>query len=80
MSRDYFAEATRLADDLERDGLVAQARALRDAIEGGSTGSEILMALRFHLRDLESMNLALDFKTRRCIRDLATAIDDALDQ
>jgi hypothetical protein len=49
MATDYYAESRRLADDLRAEGLGDCADALLDAIESGSTGTEILMAIKWNL-------------------------------
>ncbi len=47
MSYDLYAEAEMIAMDLDEDGFGTYGSKIRDAIHGGSTGSEILMALTF---------------------------------
>lgn len=49
---DYYAAAQELISRLENEGHAADAAKLRSAIEDGSTGTEILMALRFHLAEI----------------------------
>lgn len=78
MTRDYYAEAREIARCLEQDGLTAEALAVVDAIESGSTGTEILMALQWHLQRIEGSNPATSLQTRRRIRDLSAAIGAAL--
>lgn len=46
---DYYAEARNLITELVGCGRTADAEKLRSVIEEGSTGSEILMGLRFYL-------------------------------
>jgi hypothetical protein len=46
---DHYAAARNLINLLEAEGLKHEALILRSAMEEGSTGTEILMALRFHL-------------------------------
>jgi len=46
---DYYGVAQELIFFLEQNGHVEYASNLRSAIEEGSTGTEIFMALRFHL-------------------------------
>jgi len=46
---DYYSEARRIAGLLRTEGLDADAANIEDTIEGGSTASEILMGIRFHL-------------------------------
>lgn len=49
MTIDYYSEARRLASLLEQEGLTTHAGAITEVLEGGSTASEILMGLRFHI-------------------------------
>jgi hypothetical protein len=46
---DHYAEASNLIDHLSVDGHPIEAAILKSALEDGATGTEILMALRFHL-------------------------------
>ena len=46
---DYYAEARKIATHLKSVGREADGCQLLDAIDARSTGTEILMALRFHL-------------------------------
>ena len=78
MARDYYAEAKDLAAILDRDGLPEQAQALVRAIDDGSTGTEILMALRWHLERIDSSKFKLTTRTRARVRELGKAISDAL--
>jgi len=78
MARDYYEEAREIAVRLEQDGLKTEAKFLVDAIEGGATATEILMALRWHLERIEGSNPATSLETRRRIRDLSKALNTAL--
>ena len=79
MTMDYYAEAREIARCLERDGLVDDARALRNAIDSGSTGTEILMALRWHLQRIDKARpAAASSESRRHIRSLEAALGAVL--
>lgn len=52
MATDYYAESRRLAVDLRAEGLDDSADALLAAIESSSTGTEILMAIKWNLDSL----------------------------
>jgi hypothetical protein len=78
MTRDYYQEAREIALRLERDGGKADAESLVDAIESGATGTEILMALRWHLDRIEASNPATSPETLLRIRALRKAINAAL--
>lgn len=49
---DHYAAARELILHLELDGHATEAATLNAAMEGGATGTEILMALRFHLAEI----------------------------
>lgn len=78
MTRDYHAEGRDIAARLRQQGLTAEAQSLVDAIEGGSTGTEILMALRWHLDRIEKGGAVKDTDTQRLMTDLSGAISSAL--
>lgn len=46
---DYYLEARRIARLLRQEGLLAEAGAVEEAIDGGATATEILMGIRFAL-------------------------------
>ena len=75
---DYYQEARRIAEQLKCEQSPKDAQALQDAIDAGSTGSEILMALRWHLLRMDSENSSVSPETARRIRELAVAISAAL--
>lgn len=80
MARDYYKDAREIAARLVQDGLSEEARSLLDAIEGGATATEILMALRWHLEHIDRSDPATSQETRRRIRDLSKALHTALGQ
>lgn len=49
---DHYLAAHNLIALLEDEGHEAEAAKLRSSIEDGATGTEILMALRFHLSEI----------------------------
>jgi hypothetical protein len=51
---------------------------LIDAIETGSTGTEILMALRWNLQRIAKANVEMNLGTSVKIQDLTAAISEAL--
>ena len=78
MARDYYAEAKELAVLLEREGLAEEARSLVHAIADGSTATEILMAIRWHLERIDTPKFKLAPQTRARVRELRQAIAVAL--
>jgi len=80
MSRfDYYAAARKLISRLESAGHATEAASLNAAIEEGATGTEILMALRFHVADiLERIPLTGD--ARALASRLLAELRDALDE
>jgi hypothetical protein len=51
-SYDHYAAATELISRLTASGHQEAAETLGRSIEGGATATEILMALRFHLKSI----------------------------
>jgi hypothetical protein len=78
MARDYYAEAKEVAAILEREGLPEEAESLVRAISDGSTGTEILMALRWHRVQMDTSKFKLTAQTRSRVRELRQAIAGAL--
>lgn len=72
---DYYSEARRIAGLLRAEGLAAEAQAIEETIDGGSTASEILMGIRFHLE--KAMRRASQ-TTSRQISTLITEVSKAL--
>ncbi len=63
---DIYTSVRSLADDLAAAGNEEEAMAIGDALEGGATGTEILMALRWNLEKLISAQplLCEDLRSR----------------
>ncbi len=74
---DHFKEAKIIADSLERQGLDELASIIRSSIDYGSTGSEILMQLQFHLKPIQ-LSPAIDLITKNQIKRIIFEIDKAL--
>lgn len=49
---DHYSAARNLISRLEADGYGSDATKLQSAMDDGATGTEIFMALRFHLSDI----------------------------
>ena len=78
MEIDYYTEAGLIADAIEDQGHSVTATALRDAVEYGSTATEILMALRYRLTEFVASGILADpLMTARC-RRLIAALDEEL--
>jgi len=72
MGIDFYAEAELIAQTFAANGLIKEAEALRDAIESGSTATEILMALRWRLSEfVEARTTPDEFTTNRMRRLIA---------
>jgi len=78
MATDYYAATTEIIDALVAEGLVSEATALRDVMEAGSTSTEILMGIRWHLQKIDGSNATANINTKRQIRDLIAALDHVL--
>jgi hypothetical protein len=77
-SPDYYAMAREVASALRAEGLGDWGSRLEDAIAAGATSTEILMALRWHLRALRSNPVQLSPETERAVRQLLAVIEHAL--
>lgn len=74
---DHYAAARTLISHLEHAGLASEAAALVAAMEDGATGTEIFMALRFHLSEiLNRAHLPVD--ARKLASRLMNELDDTL--
>jgi hypothetical protein len=78
MSKDLQAMTHALIDLLEREGLVEDASALRDAERLSNVVTEILMALRWNIRERKIPQRVRDAETRQAANELLRALDDAL--
>jgi hypothetical protein len=77
VARDYYAEATTIADGAARVGLGDLSERLRQAIEEGFTSSDILMRIRSVLIDSGTeLSVYPDLATRS--QSLINGIDEAL--
>jgi hypothetical protein len=76
-ARDYYALAGEIIDELTKEGLTAEAKALRNIIDEGSTGTEILMGMRWQLKQIESAGKA-SAQTARRIRELVSQLDEVV--
>lgn len=77
-SRELHEDAAALARSVRDEGFPDWGRALEDAVAGGCTGTEILMALRWTTEKLLRARLPLGAPVRAQSRGLVAAIDDAL--
>ena len=75
---DCYVAARELASMLVSAGFADDARALGAAIEAGSTGTEILMGIRFHVADM-ARRLPLDAEAEDLARSIVSEIGKALD-
>jgi len=81
MARDYYEDARALVRDLRTAAAAHEAGAARieETIAAGFTATEILMGIRFHIRELlgdETVPLSNSLKDAAV--ELAGAIDEAL--
>ena len=78
MKVDYYTEARLIADAIGDQGHAEMATTLRDAVEYGSTATEILMALRYRLTELVASGVLVDPLTIARSRRLIAALDEEL--
>lgn len=74
---DYYAVARDLIQGLVAEGYPTHASKLQDAIDNGSTGTEILMALRFNLNEI-SKKVSLSPKLLALISTLLVELNSVL--
>jgi hypothetical protein len=70
MPSDYYLEAGHIIDALVSEGMEWEATKLRDVIMAGSTSTEILMGMRWHLQEIDRANASKNAETKRRIKDL----------
>jgi hypothetical protein len=78
-ARDYYSEARELATLLTADGLPSWATRFEEAITGGFTATDILMALRWEAQQLRAAELHLSTETSARLELLLGALGQALD-
>jgi hypothetical protein len=75
---DIYESVERLVAEMCFAGYVSEANALRDAIAEGATGTEILMAIAFHLRSFSDKN-AISEKLKIQTKEIIFHVDLALE-
>ena len=75
---DHYVAARDLISLLEKEGCATDAAKLRSAIEDGATGTEILMALRFHLSGI-IRQVSLKGESQVRASTLLAELNDALE-
>jgi len=75
---DAYAETESIAQALAGQGYAGEAKLIRDAVECGSTASEILMTLRYRLTELTASAILLDGLTIARVRRLIAELDNRL--
>ena len=78
MSTDYYSEVRQIIAQLSSEGLSPEANALKEAMEAGATGTEILTRLRWELRQIDAATRPIGLNTKRKIHELIIALDQAL--
>lgn len=73
--RDYYGDAQIVADQLATLGLVEWKERIENAVLAGSTSGEILMALRWQLKELLKIERSLPANLRQQAKDLIRAIN-----
>jgi hypothetical protein len=78
MNRDWINEARAIADELKITGFEKESCRILDAIDSGSTGGEILMALRWNLEEILKSSSLFDFGLRGQIEEISKGITTLL--
>ncbi len=77
-SFNHYVVAKKIARDLKKLGYVDWYNKVDDAIVSGSTGTEILMALRWHFKELIKSNATLPQELSDRINELNEKINESL--
>ena len=65
MAFNYYEDARSIARDLEAEGFTNEAQVLEDDIDTASVSTQMLMALRYHMRrDIDLADLSGPLRTR----------------
>jgi hypothetical protein len=75
---DYYADARTIAEMLRRDGLLAEAAALLNALAAGATATEILMRMRWELQKLRQAHRVDNALLERRVDELLQALNAVL--
>lgn len=78
MARDLYNDGFELAEQLRKHTYVDWAERIEDAIESGSTATEILMGLRWHAGEVLAALPDLPGQTRVLAASLVTSITEIL--
>jgi hypothetical protein len=74
---EHYMKVRELISRLEHEGLSAEAQDLRSVLEGGATGTEIFMGLRFHLSKIVEVK-GLAAETRRLAQELSDRLGEGI--
>jgi len=80
MAYDYYAIAAKIANKLSSLGKDRWENQIKGAIESGSTGTEILMALRCHFIEIRKKEVDLDHETGRLIDEILKELNKTLSE
>jgi len=78
MGSDYYGDAMEIAEALASEGRAPEAEAIRTTVSQGSTATEILMGVRWHLRNLIEDRAILRRETADRVSRLLTQLDAEL--
>ncbi len=77
-ARDYYAKARELANRLATEGFGDWATRFEEAVTGGFTATEILMALRWQAQQLQDAGLHLSAEADSRLKSLLVGLEEAL--
>ncbi len=78
MAIDYYANARRIIECLKAAGRKVDADSLIEVMAAGSTATEILMGLRWHLKRIDADGQPADLDCKQQIRTLISQLDKVL--
>ena len=75
---DYYAVTDRITEQLAKAGYIDWKKRIDTAVAAGSTGTEILMSIRWNFRELLDSGIRLDKAVESQIIELNRKINEAL--
>jgi hypothetical protein len=77
---DHYSVASQIAQNLRHEGNPAWAAKLEEAIQFGSTGTEIFMALRWELQQFLAQSHRCTLETQQLIEELVRELNRELER
>lgn len=78
LNYDYYRTAKDIANQLASVGYQDWAIKIKDAIASGSTGTEIIMALRWNIKKIKESNLEIPLAIKNLIEEFLVYVEEVL--